>query len=398
MCDTLCYIGAAGTVFAKNSDRPVSEAQLIEAHSRRAGGGRLGTQYLEIPDPGAESLLISRPQWLWGAEHGVNEHAIAIGNEKVYTVADPYAAPPSLIGMDLVRLGLERGDTAEGALEVMTALLEEHGQGGIADARAREPYFSSFLIADPTSAWVLETAGRTWAAQPVDTSAAISNRLSLRTEWTRASEDVAPGSDFDAWRNPDAPTGPANSRLGASKTFLSAVSQTNPVPISTLARHVVSHLRDHGQGPWGEPGREGRVIAPPPYALPDGTGVSVCLHVRGYQATTSSMVALLPSDAEAPLRAWVALGSPCVSVYVPIFPPTSVPTQLGSPGLWHRLALLRDQVEADGTALVGVRAVLDPLESDLWDEADEIADEPDRWSAFAADSGSRFVDALAKVG
>jgi secernin len=32
--------------------------------------------------------------------------------------------------MDLIRLGLERGGTAREALDVMTALPEQHGQGG----------------------------------------------------------------------------------------------------------------------------------------------------------------------------------------------------------------------------------------------------------------------------
>ncbi len=190
MCDTLCAIGPRGTLFAKNSDRPPSEVQLIQAFPRREAGGRLRTQYLEIDDTGAFALVGSRPQWLWGLEHGVNEHRVAIGNEKVWTRDDPFAAQEALIGMDLVRLGLERGRTADEALAHMMSLLEEHGQGGVADQQANEPYFSSFLIADPRSMWVLETSGRTWVAAPVERTGAISNRLTIRTEWTRSSADV----------------------------------------------------------------------------------------------------------------------------------------------------------------------------------------------------------------
>ena len=69
----------------------------------------LDTQYLRVPDPGACAFVGSHPTWLWGAEHGVNEHGVAIGNEKIWTVDDPACAPPALLGMDLVRLGLERG-------------------------------------------------------------------------------------------------------------------------------------------------------------------------------------------------------------------------------------------------------------------------------------------------
>ena len=123
MCDTLCVPGARGMLFAKNSDRPVTEPQVVEAHPRRRSGGSLRAQYLELPDEGAAATVLSRPTWLWGAEHGVNEHGVAIGNELVNTVDDPAGAAPALLGMDLVRLGLERSRHAEEALEVMTGLL-----------------------------------------------------------------------------------------------------------------------------------------------------------------------------------------------------------------------------------------------------------------------------------
>ena len=166
MCDTLCAIGDGRTLFGKNSDRPVAEAQVVEAHAARGGGGRLRTQYLEIDDTGAHALLGSRPTWLWGFEHGVNEHGVAIGNEKVWTVDDPHEAESAFIGMDLVRLGLERGATADDALDAITALLESHGQGGSGVEDPPDPYWSSFLIADAHGAWVLETSGRTWAGAP----------------------------------------------------------------------------------------------------------------------------------------------------------------------------------------------------------------------------------------
>ncbi len=119
--------------------------------------------------------------------------------------------------MDLVRLGLERARTADGAVDVMTELLERHGQGGIADAADDDAYFSSFLVADPRSAWVLETSGRSWAAKPVADGAAISNRIALDDEWTRASTDVDIGRAFDEWRDPEglgrtAPTSDSRAR------------------------------------------------------------------------------------------------------------------------------------------------------------------------------------------
>jgi hypothetical protein len=82
--------------------------QVPEAFGPRPGGGRLRIQYLEIDDPVAAAVPLSRPDWLWGAEHGFNQHGVAIENEKVDTVSGLATAPPALIGMDC------SNDTARG--------------------------------------------------------------------------------------------------------------------------------------------------------------------------------------------------------------------------------------------------------------------------------------------
>jgi len=395
VCDTLCVIGAGRTLFGKNSDRPVAEAQVAEVHARRIGGGRLRTTYLELGDNGAVALLGSRPTWMWGLEHGVNEHGVAVGNEKLYTVDDPHAAEPALLGMDLVRLGLERGRSADDALALMTALLERHGQGGSGEPDHDEPYFSSFLVADPTSAWVLETSGRTWAARRVEDGAAISNRVTLGTEWTRASSDVAPGTDFDRWRDADAPTGIADHRLAATRRCVATGAS-----VLTPAE-VVATLRHHGDRPWGAPGGDVCDVSPPPGDVyDDWSGVTVCMHVRGYQVTNASMVTELPANDAAPLRAWIALGSPCASVYVPVFPPAQVPSALGEAATWGRFAALRDRIESGHGAdeLTEVRSVLGPLESELWEEADAVAGDPTARESFVASIWSRVEPALDKLG
>jgi secernin len=360
VCDTLCLRTDAGMVFAKNSDRPPAESQVVLAHLARKAGGNLDTQYLRIADAGAGVVTGSHPTWLWGMEHGVNEHGVAIGNELVWTIDDPRAQASGLLGMDLVRLGLEQSRSADDALAAMTAALRVHGQGGSGQHGRSDPYFSSFLIADARSGWVLETSGRTWAARPVGEGAAISNRISLTTDWTIASPDVAPGTNFDHWRSPTVPTSIADHRLAATHACVTRRG-------ASIA-DVVATLRDHGRGPWSSPSeaRQHPVRTAPE---PDNRQITVCMHLPGFQATTASFVVSLRVDA-AP-RVWACLGSPCASVYVPFFPP-AVPPVLGDPRQWERFARLRDRVESNPDTLMGVREVLAPVEHELWAEADEV--------------------------
>ncbi len=62
--------------------------------------------------------------------------------------------------LSVFRLALERADTAQQAVDVITDLLEKHGQGGnCMEDECGFNYHNSFLISDRTEAWVLETAG-----------------------------------------------------------------------------------------------------------------------------------------------------------------------------------------------------------------------------------------------
>src|SRR5690242_6940914 len=246
MCDTLCVVDGERLLFGKNSDRPVGELQLVERWDRRAASpASLHTQYLDLgADPGAYACIGSRPAWLWGFEHALNEHGVAIGNEKIWTTDDPRLRPKGLLGMDLVRLAAERARSADEALAVITGLLEAHGQGGTGEEHHDEPYDNAFLIADPGRAWIVESSDRRWAARSVESGgAAISNRVSLSTNWTRASAGVTAGTDIQAWRAPDVSTARADSRLAATTACISGIT-----PTALDAATVVATLRDHPSG------------------------------------------------------------------------------------------------------------------------------------------------------
>jgi hypothetical protein len=374
-------------LFAKSSDRPFDEPQLLRWFAPRPHDGTLRATHVSIADAGSAALLGSQPTWMWGLEHGINEHGVAIGNEKIWTVDDPHAVPAALIGMDLVRLGLERGSSADAAVDAIVELLEAHGQGGSGEEHHDEPYWSSFLVVDAHGGWVLETSGRTWVAQPVAEGAAVSNRVTLSTGWTRSSSDVPAASDWDDWRAPDAPTGIADHRLRATRTCVTRGS-------SATARDAAATLRDHGTGAWGAPGSTSSVVPPPQDVHDDWSGVTVCMHIRDYQCTTASIIAELSEDPDTSPRVWASLGTPCTAVLLPVAmfaeaKEAVVPAVLGDEAAWKAFAALGRRVEAPGEAglhaLEAIRSVLGPIEAQAWDEADGL------WSSHAAPSAWRVA-------
>ncbi|XP_039083685.1 secernin-2 isoform X3 [Hyaena hyaena] len=189
-CDCFVSVPPASAtpavIFAKNSDRPRDEVQevVFVPAGTHAPGSRLQCTYIEVEQVSkTHAVILSRPSWLWGAEMGANEHGVCIGNEAVWT-KEPVGEGEALLGMDLLRLGLERSSSALGALHVITDLLERYGQGGSCrEDPAPFCYHNTFLLADRTEAWVLETAGRLWAAQRIQEGARnISNQLSIGTD------------------------------------------------------------------------------------------------------------------------------------------------------------------------------------------------------------------------
>ncbi|XP_047564774.1 secernin-2 isoform X1 [Lutra lutra] len=189
-CDCFVSVPPASAIpaviFAKNSDRPRDEVQevVFVPASTHPPGSRLQCTYIEVDQVSeTHAVILSRPSWLWGAEMGANEHGVCIGNEAVWT-KEPVGKGEALLGMDLLRLALERSRSALEALHVITGLLESHGQGGSCrEDPAPFCYHNTFLLADRTEAWVLETAGRLWAAQRIQEGARnISNQLSIGTD------------------------------------------------------------------------------------------------------------------------------------------------------------------------------------------------------------------------
>ncbi|MCZ2095404.1 MAG: C69 family dipeptidase [Anaerolineae bacterium] len=321
MCDTLVALGSATadgiTLFAKNSDREPNEAHhlLRVPRAHHPAGSTVTCTYLTIPQARTTyEVLLAKPFWIWGAEMGANEHGVAIGNEAVFTRV-PYEKQAGLLGMDLLRLGLERARTAREALDVITGLLAEYSQGGNSGFRHKFYYHNSFLIADPRDAWVLETAGRHWAAEQVRDVRAISNGLTIGTRWDLASDDLVSYAVERGWCRGRDDFHFANCYSDTLYTRLSACRYRRATTEQALRSQIgaltvpamIAALRSHGAAPYN-----------PAAGL---TGAEVCMHaafgpVRASQ-TVGSMVSSLAPDVQTHFVTGTA--APCTSVFKPVW-------------------------------------------------------------------------------
>jgi len=359
MCDTFVALGNAtkdgSVIFGKNSDREPNEAQeiVLVPHVSHSDGAVVKCTYIDIPQvKETNAVLLSKPFWIWGAEMGVNEFGVAIGNEAVFTKV-PYDKAQGLIGMDLLRLALERASSANQALDVIIDLLEEYGQGGNCGFTHEMHYHNGFLIADGGEAWVLETAGKHWAAEKVRDVRSISNVISIGASWDRASSDLVSHALDRGWcKDPD--------KFDFSRCYSDFIYTTFSAGRHRLCRtddllrrdlgqidvpFAMRLLRDHGPGAdkeW-QPGK-------------GLTGAEVCMHASfgpiRISQTTGSMISHLTSEGT---THWLTgTAAPCTSTYKPVWMDTGLPELGPSPNgtydeatLWWRHENLHREILRD---------------------------------------------------
>jgi secernin len=317
MCDTMVALGNAtrngSVIFAKNSDRSANEPLINVRIPRKQypKGDTLKCTYIAVEQV-AETyeVCLMKPSWMWGAEMGFNEFGLNIGNEAVFT-REKYG-PAKLIGMDMLRIALERCKTSTEAMEMIISLLGRYGQGGNCGYDHKFTYHNSFLIADPHSTWVLETAGDYWAAEAVKDVRNISNRLSIGSTFDHAHPELVRHAIDKGW-------------CKSEKDFHFANCYTDPLTTrfsGSLQRHNIGHcileeekgrittdtmkriLRSHN------PKTEGKQFTR--HSLQ-----SVCMHA-GFligDHTTGSYIGELTED----LCTYQITGSstPCLSVFKP---------------------------------------------------------------------------------
>jgi dipeptidase len=284
--------------------------------------------------------------------------------------------------MELVRLGLERSRSAAEAVEVMTALISDYGQGQFNNEAGVRTYDNGFLVADPHEAYVIETAGHEWAVVRVDGTMGISNVYSVEEDWTR----VSPGARQEAveqgwWSSGDEgfnfadaytadrrDTGSGAMRRARSCTLLDRHAGAIDV------RTIISLLSDHaGEGESGIPLQTDLVAGPGICRHPNDDGTGGC--------TAAGLVADLCDDGSRLPVYWCCFYSPCLSLFLPIFIEGDLPPSLSIGGatatddspwwLFYRLNLAVLQEPAARAPIVRERWA--PLQRQLLTTAYDVA-------------------------
>ena len=371
MCDTFVVVKPGHVLFGKNSDRDPNEAQALSwvPDQTHSPGASLQCTWSVIPQvEHTYATLLCRPFWMWGAETGVNEHGVVIGNEAIFA-HEPFEEN-GLLGMDLVRLGLERGNTAEAAKNIVCELIERHGQGGRCSyEKAGFSYHNSFLIADASGAWVVEAAGRLVATKHIsDGVYAISNSISLPELKSRADK-------IRTWV--------ANADKRRTRVTCLAAKAND-------ARSAMDVLRDHGSD-------DGL----PRYSRHNGAMSAPCMHAGGWLAASQTVGSLVSELTQTGQQHWATgTAAPCLSLFRPVSVQQArdVGTPTGAPdeSLWwrfesaHRALLtaelsVREQYLAERE--LAQKRVLEYSDDDAWLIADEwllgwqeklrLAQEPD---------------------
>ena len=330
MCDTIAAAAAAtsagATLFGKNSDREYNEAQYLQLlpAARHSPGARVRLTYKEIDQaPRTHAVLLSKPHWIWGAEIGANEHGLVIGNEAVFSKTTQASLAEGIIGMDYLRLALERARSVDEGISVITTLLKQHGQSGNCGFRTALAYHNSFIFADTEGAKVLETSDREWAVQPVTDYYAISNAMTIEP--------------FRSTHEDSSKT--ASGRYRRARAMELLAKRNGRLQI----RDFFTVLRDHKEG-TPLPGRP--------------SGPRICAHTRENplgQTTASWVVSLVPGK----IVHWVTgTAAPCTGLFKPVLLAAGLPAHGPHPGaaendnqsLWWRHEQLRRGLDANDEA------------------------------------------------
>ena len=299
MCDTIVKTNGQRIIFGKNSDRSPNEPNLTLFYPEEAAGSdSMKCTYRTVTnDQKRNAVLVVAPSWMWGAEMGINDKGVMIGNEAVFTTSKQKKVE-KLTGMDMLRLTLERADDAFGAVAILIDLLKDYGQGG--NCGFDKPFFydNSFMVADRKQAFILETCGQEWVVKSVQDQGNISNRLQINHDFDRTSSK-------NNSRFADKNSEPIFTFFSKSKLRQESIAKQLLQTKDFDALQMMAILRSHH-------------VDDNPILYDKGSVRSVCMHKSFLgDHTTGSMIVSTRDPID---TIWITgCSTPCLSLYKPVY-------------------------------------------------------------------------------
>jgi secernin len=369
MCDSFVALGNAtssgSVLLAKSADTEVNEAEHVVRYARREyeEGALVRTTHRTIPQVKiTHEIILGRSFWAWGAELGCNEHGVAVGNEAAFS--NQKAEADGTCCLDLCRLPVERGETARQAVEAVGQVVEAFGQGGNCQMMGNFPFDTGLLIGDRHEAYVVNCAGKHWAARKVDDVMAISNRYQITDDWDLSSLEPSNGAkpDFRA-RFADEKR---EAEVAALNRECRALDLLRARKGTITVRDMADILRDVGEDPDS-------------YDIPeDELPTRICMHAGPFDArfwhATGAMVT--DSSDEGVLVWMTATSATDLSILKPLYFDAQMP-EMGPPpqgtytdgSLWWKHERLHRRAVADYRALKPeIRGDFDALEDEFFAE------------------------------
>lgn len=324
-------------IYAKNSDRPFNEAQpLIYCPAADYPKGSYVTcSFINIPQVEHTYACIgSKPHFFWGFEHGINEFGLMIGNEQVSGREIP-ERKWGLIGMDILRLTLQRAKNVQEAIAVIDNLLTQIGTGGAPGHRIA-PFNSNFIISDPNESYMFESHQRKWVAKKVDRYGYLGNCYGIQNDYDMIADGTIDEAVAKGWWHPDVPFNAAKAWTIDELLYDESEGFVRYARLNRLlskkvdagekidVKYCMSILRDHY-----EDVPELNNI----FSKAANKTCSICTHPGGVGygcASAASTVTVIRKDVPDELRYtyWGSMAPPCCSIFRPYYNTGFVPDDL----------------------------------------------------------------------
>jgi dipeptidase len=367
MCDSFVALGnsteSGSVLLAKNADTEVNEAEcVVRYRGRTYGEGSLvRITHRTIPQARVtHEVILGQSFWTWGAELGCNEHGVAVGNEA--TFSNQRLKEDGACCLDLCRLAVERGATAREAVDAIGRIVETFGQGGNCQMMGNFPFDTGLLIADRHEAYVVNCAGKHWAARQVEDVMAISNRYQITDDWELSSLGSSDGGkpNFRALFADEKREAEVASLQRECRALELLQMRKGSITVADMA----GILRDVGEDPAA-------------YNIPeDELPTRICMHAGPYESRFwHATGAMITDTSDEGVLVWMtATSATDLSAFKPLFfdadmPDTGPPPEgtFTDGALWWKHERLHRRAVADYHALKpDIRGAFDELENEFF--------------------------------